>query len=220
VPAPVTHKPEISEPEVSEPKVPPAKTSSLKLSRVDVFNIFFVIFGAAAVIVGLLSHVLLIAVILGITFIGTSITTALIEKSINWPAWRIIIAITLVAGVLFVYFASPKTESVRIDMFQFSGWNIVNPPLEDFPVSDNPQTGHQYSNYELDMGGEYAVNARCWTSGQLTGYPKIEIRWVSIKGGDYDGLWIPSEAIGMNSPGLANDLPNCNSLWFKVFPFL
>jgi hypothetical protein len=44
--------------------------------------------------------------------------------------------------------------------------------------------------------------------------------WVSIKGGAHDGLWIPYEGFVANSSGAADDIPACDSLWFKIFPFL
>ena len=42
------------------------------------------------------------------------------------------------------------------------------------------------------------------------------ITWVSVKGGNYDGLWIPFTAFQAGSPGLANDIPNCNSKSDKI----
>ena len=167
-----------------------------------------------------LSHILNLIIILGLAYILSLIVLAYREKSISWPAWRVIIALALAGGIISLYYASPKTEAVEIDMANFNTWPGLTPPVYDFPVSNNPQTGKQYSNYELDSGNIYHVDVSCWTPGHLPGYPKASIWWVSVKGGDYDGLWIPYEAVAMGSPGLANDLPNCNSFWFKLFPFL
>jgi hypothetical protein len=186
----------------------------------DKFNIFFAAFGVVAVVVGLLAHILLLVIIVGLAFVVTFIVIAILDKSIKWPAWRVVIAISLVFGLLAFQYVPPKTEAFQIYMpDDFSGWTATSPPLYYYPVSDNPQTGHQYSNYTLDPGNTYDVNVRCWTSGRLTGKPHIAVDWVSIKGGSYDGLWIPFEAIADENPGLARDLPNCNSWWFRVWPF-
>jgi hypothetical protein len=184
----------------------------------DKANIFFAVFGAIAIVAGLLTHALLIIILLGLAYIGTFVIIALYEKSIKWSAWWVIIALVLVSAVLFIYYIPPKTESFRIDIpYDFPGWNVTNPPLFSFPVSDNPKTGHQYSNYSLDPNSSYNVNALCWTAGHLPRVPHTTVDWVSIKSGDFEGFWIPLEAIALESP--VGDLPNCNSWWFKVWPF-
>ena len=191
-----------------------------KAGTLDKVNIFFAVFGAIAVVAGLLTHALLVIILLGLAYTGTFLIIAIYEKSIKWPAWRVIIALTLVSGVVFcIQYVPPKTEPFQIDIpYDFNGWDIVKPPLFYFPVSDNPQTGQQYSNFALEPNNNYNVNALCWTTGHLPEAPHTTVDWVSIKGGSYDGLWIPFEAIAMNNPGLARDLPNCGSWWLKIWP--
>jgi hypothetical protein len=203
---------------------PPAETLSTEAARpglLEKIGLYLSIFGGIALVASSLSHALILIIFLGLAYILSLAVLAHREKSISWPAWRVIIALVLAGAMILLYYASPKTETFEINMENFTTWPGLAPPaVSDFPVSDNPQTGQEYGNYELDFGNVYYVNARCWTSGHLPGHPKISVSWVSVKGGDYDGLWIPYEAVAMASPGLANDLPNCNSFWFKVFPFL
>jgi hypothetical protein len=199
---------------------PEATASPRKAGPLDKVNIFFAVFGAVAVVWGLLTHALLVIILVGLAFIGTFVIIAIYEKSIKWPAWRVIIALILVSGLLFIQYVPPRTEFFQFGYpYDWPGWDITKPPLSYFPVSDNPQTGQRYSNYELDPGISYSVNVRCWTAGHLPGAPHKTVDWVSIKGGSYDGLWIPLDAIASGSPGLARDLPNCNYWWFKIWPF-
>jgi energy-coupling factor transporter transmembrane protein EcfT len=201
--------------------VPPskAKVPASKVRFLDRLNIFIAVFGLIAVVVGLLSNIWLIAVISALSVVVTYVIIAIIEKSIKWPAWRVIIALALVSILFFVHDAAPKVESFQVNMYNFSDWPVTNPPQYDFPVTDDPETGQQYSNFELDLDNEYNIDARCWAPGHLFGKKNINVGWVSVKGGSYDGLWIPLEAVAMGSPGLANDLPNCDSWWFKLWPF-
>ncbi len=206
----------------SPPKAgtPGVKASPPKAGALDKANIFFAVFGAIAVVAGLLTYALLIIVLLGLAYIATLAIIAIYEKSIKWPAWRLIIALILVSGIIFIHYVQPKTESFQINIpYDFSGWSITKPPLFSFPITNNPQTGQQYSNYSLDPNNNYDVNALCWTAGHLPGVPHETVDWVSIKGGPYDGLWIPFDAIAMGSPGLANDLPNCNYWLLQIWPF-
>lgn len=219
-----TPKPQLPESKPPKPvaaaEALPSEAAKPKTGLPDSIGFYLSIVGGIAVVASWASHLLQLIIGLGIAYILFLIALAIHKKSIKWPAWRVIIALALVGVIIFLYYAPPKTETFTVNMYQFSGWNIINPPLYDFPVSDNPQTGHQFSNYEFDSGSENAVNVRCWTQGHLTGHPKVSISWVSIKGGAYDGLWIPYEAIAMDGPGLAGDLPNCDSFWFKLLPFL
>lgn len=210
-----TAKTGAARPATSAAKAPPPRVGAL-----DKFNIFFAVFGVIAVVAGLLSHALVVIVLFGLAYVLTFTGIAIYEKSIKWPAWRVIISLALILGLILIYNTPPRTETFSIDMYNFTAWTFGNHSLSDFPVTANPQTGKQYSNYEIDPGQNINVNARCWISGNLAGYAHVKVLWVSIKGGDYDGLWIPYEAVAMNSPGLANDLPNCNSWWLRVFPFL
>jgi hypothetical protein len=205
-----------------EPTAPAGTLSSeaAEPSPLEKVGLYLSIFGGIALVASSLSHILNLIIGLGLAYILSLVVLAIRKKSISWPAWRVIIALVLAVGTIFLYYASPRTETFEINMENFTTWPGVTPPVYDFPVSNNPQTGQEYSNYELDFGNVYQVNTRCWTSGNLPGHPKASISWVSIKGGGYDGLWIPYEAIAMGSPGLANDVPNCSSFWFRVFPFL
>jgi hypothetical protein len=219
-----TKTPKLLPPEPKPPKPSaPAETPSTEAAKpglLDKIGLYLAIFGGIALVASSLSHVLNLIIGLGLAYILSLVVLAYREKSISWPAWRVIIALVLAGGVIFLYYASPKTEAFEINMENFTTWPGLTPPVYDFPVSANPQTGREYSNYELDPGNIYNVNVRCWAPGHLPGHPKASISWVSVKGGDYDGFWIPYEAVAMGSPGLANSLPNCNSFWFKVFPFL
>lgn len=226
---PLPPKPNPSEPKPLPPKPNPSEptapaetlsTDTAKTDLLDKIGLYLAIFGGIALVASSLSHVLNLIIGLGLAYILSLFVLAYRKKSISWPAWRVIIALILGGSMISLYYASPKTEAFEINMENFTSWNGTTPPIYDFPVSNNPQTGQEYSNYELDPGNIYNLNVRCWTSGHLPGHPKVSILWVSVKGGDYDGLWIPYEAVAMGSPGLANDLPECNSFWFKVLPFL
>ena len=223
-PRAATGTPELSPPKPKPPKpAAAAQTPSTEVAKpglLDKVGLYLAIFGGIALVVSSLSHILDLIIGLGLAYILSLVVLAYRDKSISWPAWRVIIALVLALGVISLYYASPKTEAFEIDMTNFTTWPGLTPPVSDFPVTNKPQTGQEYSNYELDSGNVYRVNVRCWTPGHLPGHPKDSIAWVSVKGGNYDGFWIPDEAISMGSPGLANDLPNCNSFWFKVFPFL
>jgi hypothetical protein len=211
-----------SKPKPPEPIVP-AKASSTDTAKpgpLEKVGLYLSILGGIVVVASSLSHVLNLIIGLGLAYILSLVVLAYRDRSISWPAWRVIIALILAGGMIFLYYASPKTEAFQINMENFTNWPGLTPPVYDFPVSDNPQTGREYSNYELDSGTVYDVNVRCWAPGHLPGHSKVSVSWVSVKGGDYDGLWIPYEAVAMGSPGLVGDLPECNSFWFKVFPFL
>ena len=169
----------------------------------------------------LVSHVLLLITLIGVTYMVILVVIAIRDKSIGWPAWRVIIALVLAGVSVFLYYAPPRTESFTISLANWESWTFGKHTLSYYPVTSNPQVGDEYQQTELDPGQRYEdVNARCWTTGNIAGYPSAKINWVSIKGGNFDGLWIPYEAFNFNSPGLAGDIPNCDSWWFKVFPFL
>jgi hypothetical protein len=204
-----------------EAESPGVKASRPKAGVLDKANVFFAVFGVIAVVAGLLSHALLLIILIGLAFVGSLIVIAIYEKSIKWSAWRVIIALTLMSGILlFIEYVPPKTEAFQIAIpYDWLGWDITNPPLDYFPVSDDPATGHQYGNFTLYPNSNYNVNAACWTAGRLPRAPHTTVDWVSIKGGSFDGLWIPLDALGMDNPGLARDLPNCDSWWLKVWPF-
>jgi hypothetical protein len=222
-PPEVKTQPTVEEPReaeiLPEAKSPRDKPSRSKAGIFDTVNIFFAVFGAFAVAAGLLTHALLLITLLGLAYVGTLIIIAIRAKSIKWPAWRVIIALTLISGaLLFIQYFPPKTVAFQIRIpNDFLGWDITHPPLYDFPVSDDPQTGHQYSNYTLEPGNIYDVSALCWTAGRLPDAPHTTVDWVSIKGGSYNGLWIPFQALALDSP--VHDLPNCDSWQFKVWPF-
>jgi hypothetical protein len=149
------------------------------------------------------------------------IVIAIRDKSIGWPAWRVIIALALAGISVFLYYMPPRTESFMINLAGWTGWTFSTHSLSYFPVTDDAQVGDEYQQTELDPNQIYPdVHARCWSTGNIAGYPGVKITWVSIKGGNFDGLWIPYEAFNYNSAGLADDIPNCNSWWFKAFPFL
>jgi hypothetical protein len=204
--------------------VAPAETSPSEVARpalLDRIGIYFSIFGGVAVLAGLISHVLLLIALLGITYTLILVAIAVRDKSIRWPAWRVIIGLVLVGTSVFLYYAPPRTESFPINMAGFEDWTFGKYSLSYFPITADPQIGNEFHQSELDCDQFDAdVNARCFTNGHIAGYPGAVISWVSVKGGAYNGLWIPLEAFAMGSPGLAADIPNCDSLWFKVFPFL
>ena len=169
----------------------------------------------------LVSHILLLITLSGVTGLFILVVIAIRDKSIGWPAWRVIIALALAGISVFLYYAPPRTESFTINLAGWAGWTFGKHSLSYFPVTSNAQIGNEYQQTELDPDQIYPdVHARCWTTGNIAGYPDAKISWVSIKGGNFDGLWIPYEAFNYNSAGLADDIPNCGSWWFRAFPFL
>jgi hypothetical protein len=86
---------------VPKPAVPAPATgasSPPKVEALDKLNIFFAVFGAIAVVAGLLSRALAIIAFLGLAYVLTFTMIAIYEKSIKWPAWRVVIALALVVG--------------------------------------------------------------------------------------------------------------------------
>jgi hypothetical protein len=202
------------------PKKPAAGTTepAAKVKSLDRLNIFAAVFGVIAIVVGLLSQIWLIAIIAALSVVVTFTIVAIIEKSIGWPAWRVIIALAVVLILLFIQYMPPKVTSFEINLSNFLSWSTVHgPTLDYYPITDNPQTGNQVD--QLSSPDVVNVNVRCWTLGHLSGKLKVNVNWVSIKGGPYDGLWVPFEAINAGNPGLARDVPNCNSWWLKLWPF-
>lgn len=159
--------------------------------------------------------------IFGVTCLVTVFAMAIRDKSSGKRAWRVIIALLLAGAAVSVYYAPPRTETFTINLAGWTGWTFGKNSLSYFPVTDDAQVGEEYQQTELDQDQIYPdLHARCWTTGNIAGYPGVKIPWVSIKGGNFDGLWIPYEAFNYNSAGLAHDIPNCDSWWFKAFPFL
>ena len=110
-----------STPVPTPPVEPPsAVTSPGKIKTIDKLNIFFAVFGVVAVVAGLLTHALLIIMLVGFAYIATFVIIALIEKSIKWSAWRVIIAIVVVAGLFAIQHLPPKVESFQVDMYNFT----------------------------------------------------------------------------------------------------
>jgi hypothetical protein len=218
-------KPQQPKQEPTRPIEPPstslAKPPKSEPGLLDRTSLYFSIFGGIVVVASLVSHILLLITLIGVTYIFILVVIAIRDKSIGWPAWRVIIALVLAGVSVFLYYAPPRTESFTINLAGWQGWTFGKHSLSYFPVTANPQVGDEYQQTELDPSQIYNdVNARCWTTGNIAGYPGAKVIWVSIKGGNFDGLWVPYEAFNFGSPGLADDIPNCDSWWFKVFPFL
>lgn len=128
-------------------------------------------------------------------------------------------------GILLisVQYAPPKVESFQVDMSNFLDWPVAHGiTLSYYPITDDPVTGRDYNGYQLSLASDqavYDINVRCWVPGHIFGKSSVNVDWVSVKGGPYDGLWIPLAAVSTDSPGLARDLPNCSSWWLKFWPF-
>jgi hypothetical protein len=203
------------------PPTSPPKPPTSKIWSWENIGLVFTILGGIALLASLVTHILLLITIGGVTTLFFLVVTAIRDKSISWPAWRVIIALVLAGVSVFLYYVPPRTESFTINLANWESWTFGKHTLSYYPVTSNPQVGNEYQQTELDQNQIYdGVNARCWTTGNIAGYPGAKVTWVSIKGGNFDGLWIPYEAFNFNSPGLAEDIPNCDSWWFKIFPFL
>lgn len=221
VPQPPRPKPKPGVPESVVVPAEGARPEEAKPAPLEKLGLYFSIVGGVALVASLISHVLLLSAILGISYILILIAVGVRDKSIGWPAWRVIIALVLAGACVFLYYVPPRTENFMINLTGYQSWSLGKYTIPKYPITADPQTGNEYQNSELDFGQIYNnVNARCFTNGHIAGYPGDVVTWVSIKGGAYDGLWIPYEAFFANSPGAARDIPACDSFWFKIFPFL